>query len=107
MIPLEKAINGAVGYASEELVAVMPNTSKKFVGYMVLGSIKSNPMAAVKPYESFLRMVNILTDDGIDEVALRNSLYEAFAKVPEIEMFGFKFNRSDVDKLIPRIVRGA
>lgn len=106
MVSLENAVNGLVAYVADEMLPAIPTNLKKFAGYMVLGSVKSNPMTAVKPYEPFLRMSGILTDDGIDVDVLEDSLNCAFGKIPEIELLGFKFTKGDVHQLVTHIANG-
>lgn len=106
MVSIEKAADGIAAYAAEELIPALPTDAKKFAGYIVLGSIKSNPAAALKPYEPFLRMAGIMTDEGIDEDVLEDSLMCAFGKIPEVEFLGFNFNKGDVHKLVSRMTNG-
>lgn len=61
----------------------------------------------LKPYEPFMKMTGILSEDGrhIDEQALYNSLMGAFKEIPSVSFLGFTFNQQDAERLLQRMLQ--
>lgn len=104
-IALDQAVTGLASYAELDVLPLLPNGMKKFGAYMAVAAFKRNPTVILKPYEQYLKMFGILSDDAktIDVDALAESLKSTFAKVPNVEIFGFTFEAQDVDKLVSRL----
>jgi len=104
-IALDQAVNGLASYAELDVLPLLPNGVKKIGAYMAVASFKRNPSVILKPYEQYLKMFGVVSEDGktVDVDALAESLKSAFAKVPNVELFGFTFEDQDVDKLVSRL----
>lgn len=105
MIPLDNAVRAVADFASRDVVSIMPNTPSKFLAEMAVAAARANPVPVIKPYEAFLKMTGILSEDGqnIDEGALYRALTGAFKEMPTVTMLGFTFNQQDADKLLQRM----
>lgn len=108
MVPAKTAIEGVIAFVTNDVLPSMPNGVKKFASYVALGALKTNPEPALKPYESFLKMSGIMSDDGstIDEMKLATALTTAFANIPSVDFLGFTFTVDDANKLVERISKG-
>lgn len=104
-ISLEQAINGVVSYIELDTLPLLPNGIKKFGAYMAVAAFKRNPAVVVKPYEQFLKMAGVLSDDGkiVNVDAFSEIVKAAFEKVPSVSICGFTFEAQDVDKLVSRL----
>ena len=104
-IALDQAVNGLASYAELDVLPLLPNSAKKLGAYMAVAAFKRNPAVILKPYEQYLKMFGILSEDGktVDVETLAESIKSAFAKVNNVELFGFTFEAQDVDKLVSRI----
>jgi hypothetical protein len=107
MIPIQNAINAVADFASKDIVALMPSGPMKFASQMAVYAAKANPEPVVKPYEAFLKMTGILSQDGqhVDEQALYNALMGAFKEMPSVTVLGFTFNSADAEKLMQRMLQ--
>lgn len=105
MVTVEKAMNGLASFAEMDALPHMPNGIKKLGAYMAVESVKKNPTVFTKPYESFFKMIGVLSQDGtlVDVDALSSYLRSAFEKVPSVELWGFSFNAQDAEKLLERM----
>lgn len=104
-IALDQAVNGVASYAELDVLPLLPNGKKKLFAYMAVAGFRRNPMLILKPYEQYLKMFGVLSEDGkmIDIDALAENFKSAFEKVPSVELLGFTFDSQDVDKLVSRI----
>lgn len=104
-VSLEQAVNGIVEYVELDTLPLMPNGVKKFGAYMAVEAFKRNPTVLLKPYEQFLKVAGVLSDDGkiVNVDSLSEIIKSAFAKVPTVSVFGFTFEVQDVDKLVSRL----
>ena len=104
-VSLEQAVNGIVDYVELDTLPLLPNGVKKLGAYMAVAGFKRNPTVLIKPYEQFLKVAGVLSDDGkiVDVDALSEIVKSAFAKVPSVSIFGFTFEVQDVDKLVSRL----
>lgn len=104
-VSLEQAVNGVVDYVELDTLPLLPNGVKKLGAYMAVAGFKRNPTVLIKPYEQFLKVAGVLSDDGkiVDVDALSEIVKSAFAKVPSVSIFGFTFEVQDVDKLVSRL----
>lgn len=104
-VSLDQAINGLASYAELDVLPILPNGIKKFGAYMAIAAFKRNPSIIMKPYEKYLQTFGVLSDDAkmVDIEVLAESLKSTFAKVPNVEFFGFTFEAQDVDKLVTRL----
>lgn len=104
-ITLDQAVNGFAAYAELDVLPLLPNGVKKIGAYMAVAAFKRNPSVLLKPYEHYLKMFGVVSEDGksVDVDALTESLKSAFGKVPNVELFGFTFEAQDVDKLVSRL----
>ena len=104
-VSLEQAVKGIVDYVELDTLPLMANGPKKFGAYMAVEGFKRNPTILMKPYEQFLKVAGVLSDDGkiVDVDALAEIVRSAFAKVPSVSVFGFTFEVQDVDKLVSRL----
>lgn len=107
MIKIEKAVDALADFASRDVVSAMPNGIGKFAANMAIVSARANPDQVLKPYEGFLKMTGILSDDGkeVDEQALYNALMGAFREMPSVSFLGFTFNQQDAEKLLQRMLQ--
>lgn len=104
MIPTQQLIDGVTQFAVNDVIPSMPNGVPKFLAYAAVGAMKGNSRALLQTYFPVLKKVGIMqSDDVVDEVALKNALTEAFANVPNVQLFGFTFDSSDTEKLYRRI----
>lgn len=106
MIPVQNAIASVADFAARDVVASMPNGPMKFASQMAVFAARSNPGPVIKPYEPFLKMTGILSEDGeyVDEQALYNALMGAFKEMPAVTLLGFTFNSQDAEKLLQRMI---
>lgn len=104
-VSLEQAVNGVVDYVELDTLPLLPNGVKKLGAYMAVAGFKRNPTVLIKPYEQFLKVAGVLSDDGkiVDVDAISEIVKSAFAKVPSVSIFGFTFEVQDVDKLVSRL----
>ena len=104
-VSLEQAVNGIVDYVELDTLPLLPNGAKKLCAYMAVAGFKRNPTVLIKPYEQFLKVAGVLSEDGkiVDIDALSEIVKSAFAKVPSVSLFGFTFEAQDVDKLVSRL----
>ena len=104
-VSLEQAVNGIVEYVELDTLPLMANGVKKFGAYLAVAAFKRNPTVLIKPYEQFLKVAGVLSDDGkiVDVDSLAEIVKAAFAKVPTVNAFGFTFEVQDVDKLVSRL----
>lgn len=104
-ITLDQATNGLASYAELDVLPLLPNGMKKFGAYMAVAAFKRNPNVILKPYEKYFKTFGVLSEDGkmVDVDVLAESLKSTFAKVPNVEIFGFTFEAQDVDKLVSRL----
>lgn len=107
MIPVSSAVNAVADFAAKDVVALMPSGPMKFASQMAVYAAKSNPEPVLKPYEAFLKMTGILSQDGlqVDEQALYNALMGAFKEMPSVTLLGFTFNSADAEKLMQRMLQ--
>lgn len=105
MIPMQQLLDGVASYAINDVIPSMPNGTSKFLAYASVGAMKNNPSLLLKPYECVLKQLGIFSEDGtmLNEKVMKDALDEAFANVPSISLLGFKFDKSDCDKLYRRI----
>lgn len=105
MIPLQKALDGITMFATQDVIASMPNSMSKFVALMAVGSMRNNPASFIKPYETSLKSFGILSEDGsmVNEQNIRAALTEAFNNMPKVSWMGFSFTAEDATKLLSRI----
>lgn len=105
MIPIKQALDGLTVFATQDVIASMPNGVNKFLALMAVGSMRTNSANFIRPYEKMLVSFGILSEAGdmIDDVALRAALDEAFNSMPSVTWSGFTFNSSDAEKLLRRI----
>lgn len=105
MIPLQQVIDGVSVWASQDVIAYMPNGASKFLALMAVGSMRNNSANFLRPYEKLLVSLGIMTEDKsmIDEGVLKTALDEAFAGMPSVTWMGFTFNSQDAEKLMRRI----
>lgn len=108
MVPLRTAMDGALAFAANDVVPLMPNGVRKFAAYMAIGALKSNPEPALKPYEAFLKMAGIMSEDGsmVDEARLSSAMDDAFANMTTVDFLGFTFTHDDAKRLVERVTRG-
>lgn len=108
MVPVKTAMEGVFSFVMNDLLPSMPNGLKKFASYLGVGALKTNPESAIKPYEAFLKMSGILSEDGttIDEMKLSAALALAFENMPTVDFLGFTFSSDDANKLVNRISKG-
>lgn len=104
-VSLDQAVNGIVEYVELDTLPLMPNGVKKFGAYIAVEGFKRNPTILLKPYEQFLKVAGVLSEDGkiVDVDALSDIVKSAFAKIPTVSAFGFTFEVKDVDKLVSRL----
>lgn len=104
-VSLEQAVAGVADYMEMDTLPLMQNGIKKFGAYMAVEAFRRNPAVLVKPYEQFMKVAGILSDDGkiVDVDALAEIVKSAFAKVPSVSVLGFTFEVQDVDKLVSRL----
>lgn len=104
-VSLDQAVNGVAEYVELDTLPLLPNGVKKLGAYMAVAGFKRNPAVLIKPYEPFLKMTGILSEDGkiVDVDVLSEVVKSAFAKVPSVSAFGFTFEAQDVDKLVSRL----
>jgi hypothetical protein len=109
MVPFKTAMDGVLAFAAKDVLPLMPNGLKKLSAYMALGALRSNPEPAVKPYEGFLKMTGIMSEDGqsVDEQRLAAAFAEAFANMSTVDFLGFTFTADDATKLVDHVTRGA
>lgn len=104
MIPMSQLIDGVANFATNDVIPAMPNGLDKFLAYAAVGAMRGRYEEFAQRYIPALSSVGIVTGDGnVDEVALKNSLKEAFQNVPTVQFLGFTFDRTDADKLFRRI----
>jgi len=104
-IALDQAVTGLASYAELDVLPLLPNGTKKFTAYMAVAAFKRAPNVILKPYEQYLKMFGMLSEDGkiVNVDVLAESLKSTFAQVPTVELFGFTFEAHDVDKLVSRL----
>ena len=109
MVPFRTAMDGVLAFAAKDVLPLLPNGLRKLTAYMALGALKSNPEPAVKPYEGFLKMTGIMSEDGqsVDEQRLASAFAEAFANMPTVDFLGFTFTADDASKLVDHVTKGA
>lgn len=107
MIRIEKAVDAIAEFASRDVVSTMPNGLGKFAANMAIVSARNNPEQVLKPYDAFLKMTGILSEDGksVDEQSLYNALMGAFKEMPSVTFLGFTFNQQDAEKLLQRMLQ--
>ena len=105
VITLQDAINGVADFAELDAIPHMPNGVKKVGAYIAIDAAKKNPSIFTKPYEPYMKMIGVLSEDGstVDMDALAGYLRSAFEKVPTVTMWDFRFDAKDVEKLISRM----
>lgn len=105
VITLQDAINGVADFAELDAIPHMPNGVKKVGAYIAIDAAKKNPSIFTKPYEPYMKMIGVLSEDGstVDMDALAGYLRSAFEKVPTVTMWDFMFDAKDVEKLISRM----
>lgn len=105
VITLQDAVNGVVDFAELDALPHMPNGGKKALAYIAVAAAKKNPSVFMKPYEPFMKMIGVLSEDGatVDVDSLSGYLRSAFEKVPSVSMWDFRFDAKDVEKLISRM----
>lgn len=105
VITLQDAMNGVADFAELDAIPHMPNGLKKVGAYIAVDAAKRNPSAFTKPYEPYMKMVGVLSEDGstVDVDALAGYLRSAFEKVPTVNLWDFRFDAKDVEKLISRM----
>lgn len=98
-------MNGLAAFAEIDILPLMQNGVKKLGAYMAVEALRRNPAAVSKPYESFFKMLGVLSEDGrtVDLDALSTYLQSSFAKVPSVSLWGFTFDANDVNKLVSRL----
>ena len=101
-ISLDNAVAGFIGYMAD-LVMQIPKTGDRFLGFMALGSLKSNPAILVSKVRPWLEMSGILTENMVNLDAARAALDMAFANVPRVSYFGFSFTSDDVPALLAKM----
>jgi hypothetical protein len=108
MVPLKTALDGVLAFALNDVIPSMPNGSKKFLSYLAVGALKTDPTPVLKPYEGFLKKSGIMSEDGtaIDEAKLSKALADAFASMPTVDFLGFTFSADDAARLASRITKG-
>ena len=108
VITLQDAMNGLADFAELDALPHMPNGVKKVGAYMAVDAAKKNPSVFTKPYEPFLKMIGVMSEDGytVDVDSLSGYLRSAFGKVPSVNLWGFTFDAKDVDKLVSRMGGG-
>lgn len=104
MIPLNKALDAVANFAQKDVVSAMPPGVPKFVAIMAVNSARNNPEQFLKPYEKWLRMTGIMSDDGIDEQALYSALEAAFSEMKSVSFMGFTFKMQDAERLLQRML---
>lgn len=104
MVPLSKAIDAVATFAGKDVVSAMPPGANKFLAIMAVNSARRNPELFIGPYEKWLRMTGIMTDDGIDEQALYSALEGAFSEMKSVTFLGFTFKPQDADRLLQRMM---
>ena len=104
-VTYEQAMNGLANFAELDTIPIMPNSLKKVGVVMAVESLKKNPSFISKPYESYFKMLGVLSEDGktVNVDMLSDYLKSAMQKVPNVTLWGFTFDASDVDKLISRL----
>lgn len=104
-VSLDQAVKGIVEYVELDTLPLLPNGVKKLGAYMAVAGLKRNPTILLKPYEQFLKVAGVLSEDGkiVDVDVLSEIVKSAFAKVPTVNIFGFTFEVQDVDKLVSRL----
>lgn len=107
MIPVSKAIEALSEFAAKDVVAVMPNGLQKFLAQMAVVSARANPENVLRPYEPFLKMIGVLSEDGqsVDEQALYNALMGTFREMPRVSFLNFTFTSADAERLMQRMVQ--
>lgn len=104
MIPMSQMIDGVANFVTNDVIPSMPNGLDKFLAYAAVGAMHGRYTEFAQKYVPALSSVGIVTEDGnVDEIALKNSLTEAFKNVPTVQYLGFTFDKSDADKLFRRI----
>lgn len=105
MIPMQQALDGISVFAVNDVISSMPNSTAKFIALMAVGSVRNDPAKFIKPYETFLKSIGIISEDGsmVDVKTLRSCLSEAFAEMSSVSWLGFTFSSEDAAKLIARI----
>ena len=106
MIPIKKALDAVAEFASKDVVPVMADSPRKFLAQMAIGAARVNPMPIIRPYEPFLKMTGIISEDGsmVDKKALEASLMSAFKEMPKVSMLGLTFTQQDALALLERMV---
>lgn len=109
MVPFKTAMDGVLAFAERDVLPLLPNGLRKLTAYMALGALRSNPEPAVKPYEGFLKMTGIMSEDGqsVDEQRLSAAFAEAFANMSTVDFLGFTFSADDAARLVDRVTKGA
>ena len=105
VITLQDAVNGVATFAELDALPHMPNGAKKALAYIAVAAARKTPSVFMKPYEPFMKMIGVLSEDGltVDVDALADYLKIAFEKVPTVNIWDFKFDANDVGKLVSRI----
>ena len=105
MITLQQALDGLTLFATQDVIAAMPNSMSKFIALMAVGAMRNNPASFIKPYESVLKSFGVLSEDGsmVHEENVRAALNEAFSNMPKVSWMGFTFSADDAAKLMARM----
>lgn len=105
MIPVQQAVEAISTFATNDVVAVMPNGIEKFIAYAAVAAMKGNSSGFLKPYEGVLTSFGVMNEshDMVDEVALKNILSDAFSQMPSVTWMGFTFTSADAEKLYRRM----
>lgn len=104
MIPLNKALDALATFAGKDVLSAMPPGVNKFLAIMAVNSVRQNPEQLVRPYEKWLRMTGILTDEGVDEQTLYSALESAFSEMKSVTFMGFTFKQQDAERLLQRMM---
>lgn len=104
-ISIQQALDGFSTFASQDVIATMPNGMTKFLALMAVGAMKANPWAILKPYEPVLKSMGVISQDGdtVDVDILRKSMDEAFGQMPNFSWMGFNFTIDDANRLVQRM----
>lgn len=104
-ISINKALDGFASFAANDVIAAMPNGMPKFLALMAVGAMKTNPWALLKPYESVLKSIGAISEDGktVNVDLLRDSMASAFSAMPKVSFMGFTFTAEDADRLLERM----
>ena len=101
MIHSKKLENNIYSYILEELVPQMPTTTGIGFGAVAPFVVR----AKIKQYATLLKDTELIDGENIDVEALYRELKKSSQNKWPLEMFGFTFRETDLDKLYNYIMR--